>query len=198
MIVSSIIPLTVPVVTPLALVVSVGCVSVLIPVAARTTVAPLMGFPLASFAVTVIVDGAPGTTEAGAAVTVDWLASTGPGVTVTVAVWVIDVPLILAETVLAPATVEARDPVATPLASVVAAGWVRVLPVPVAESTTVAPLIAFPPASVAVTEPADADTVESAADTPPPLPPLEPAALISTPSPPALLLAQVASTVLSF
>jgi len=48
--------LSVPVATPLALVGPIGCVSVLpAPLAARTTVAPLTGFPLASFAVTVIV-----------------------------------------------------------------------------------------------------------------------------------------------
>src|SRR5690348_13939163 len=46
----------VPVATPLALVVPTGCVSVFpVPEAARITVAPAIGFPLASFAVTVIV-----------------------------------------------------------------------------------------------------------------------------------------------
>src|SRR5439155_991226 len=47
---------SVPAATPLAPVVSLGGVSVLpVPVAASTTVAPLIGVPLASFAVTVIV-----------------------------------------------------------------------------------------------------------------------------------------------
>ena len=73
------------------------------------------------------------------------------GVTSTVAVCVIAVPLIVAETVFDPATVELSDPVATPLAFVVPEGWVRVFPLPVAASTTVAPLIGFPKASLAVT-----------------------------------------------
>src|SRR5713101_2959638 len=46
----------VPVATPLAFVVPTGCVSVLaVPVAASTTVAPWIGLPFASRAVTVIV-----------------------------------------------------------------------------------------------------------------------------------------------
>jgi hypothetical protein len=84
----------------------------MLPVCASTTVAPLIGFPLASFAVTVMVDVAPPVAiEVGAAATVDWLADTGPGVTVTVAVCVIAVPLIFADTVLDPAAVEASVPV---------------------------------------------------------------------------------------
>jgi hypothetical protein len=44
----------------------------------------------------------------------------------------------------ASATVELSVPVATPLAFVVPTGWVSVLPVPVAERTTVAPATGFP------------------------------------------------------
>jgi len=145
--------LRVPVVTPVALVVPVGCVRVLpVPVAARTTVAPAIGLPFASRAVTVIVDVAlPTTTDVGEAATVDCAAETGPATTVTLAVCVIAVPLAVAETVFAPVTVELSVPVATPFASVVLLGWVRVLPLPVAVSTTVAPLIGVPLASFTVT-----------------------------------------------
>src|SRR6266542_2328079 len=53
---SATVELSVPVATPVASVVPVGCVSVLPPpVAASTTVAPLTGFPLVSVTVTVIV-----------------------------------------------------------------------------------------------------------------------------------------------
>jgi len=172
---------SVPVVTPLALVVPLGCVSVLpLPVAASTTLAPLIGFPLASWAVTVIVeDPPPATNDVGEAVTVDCEADSGPAVTVTAAVCVIAVPLAVAEIVFCPATVELSDPVATPLALVVPLGCVIVLPVPVAESTTVAPLIGLPllflTVTVIVDEPLPAvigvgaaETVDSEADTPPP------------------------------
>src|SRR5882762_8681282 len=90
--------LKVPVATPLAFVVALGCVSVFpaVGVAASTTVAPSIGLPLASRAVTV--------------------------------------------TVVVPVAVELKLPVATPLASVVPTGWVRVFPaVGVAASVTVAP-----------------------------------------------------------
>ena len=62
-----------PVATPLAFVSPTGCVRVFpSPVAARTTVAPAMGFPLASFAVIVIVeDPVPAVIDVGAACTVD-------------------------------------------------------------------------------------------------------------------------------
>src|SRR5206468_1390359 len=54
---SATVELSVPVATPLAFVVALGCVSVLpVPVAAMTTVAPAMGLPNASRAVTVTVD----------------------------------------------------------------------------------------------------------------------------------------------
>src|SRR6266536_5930500 len=87
-------------------------------------------------------------------------------------------PLIVADTVLDPAVVELRLPVATPLVFVVLAGWVSVFPEPVAASTTVAPLTAFPFASRAVTvivdvplpaviEVGDAVTVDCEADTAP-------------------------------
>src|SRR5256712_4307819 len=54
---SAAVELKLPVATPLALVVPTGCVTVFpVPVAASTTVAPGIGLPLASRAVTVIVD----------------------------------------------------------------------------------------------------------------------------------------------
>src|SRR6266513_1961520 len=145
--------LKVPVATPVASVGPAGCATVFpLPVAASTAVAPPIGLPLASLAVTVMVDvPLPVAIDGGAAVTVDCAADTGPGVTVTVAVCVTAVPSAVAETVLVPAPVELRVPVATPVASVVPLGCVRVLPLPVVASTTVAPLIALPPASFTVT-----------------------------------------------
>jgi hypothetical protein len=64
---------------------------------------------------------------------------------------VIAVPFAVAEMFLVSATVELSVPVATPLASVGAAGCVSVFPVPELESTTVAPLIGLPFASFTVT-----------------------------------------------
>src|SRR5207249_2142845 len=176
--------LSVPVATPLALVVPLGWVRVLpLPVAASTTVAPLMGLPLASFTVTVIVAlPLPAVSVVGEALTVESEAETAePDVTVTVAVCVTVVPPIVADTVFASATVELRVPVATPFALVEPLGWVRVLPLPVAASTTVAPLIGLPLASFTVTVmvalplPAvsvvgEALTVDSEAETPDPEP----------------------------
>jgi len=113
-----------PVATPLAFVVPLGCVRVLpLPVAASTTVAPLIGLPLASFAVTVIVDAPlPAVMDAGAAATVDCAPETGPAFTVTAAVCVMATPFAVADTVFAWATVELNVPVASPLASVVPLG----------------------------------------------------------------------------
>ena len=120
---SATLELSVPVATPLVLVVPLGWVSVLpLPVAASTTVAPVIRLPFASFAVTVIVDALPTTTDVGAAATVDCAAETGPATTVTLAVCVIPMPFAVAETVFAPATVELNVPVATPFASVVLLG----------------------------------------------------------------------------
>src|SRR6266542_3226617 len=66
-------------------------------------------------------------------------------------------PLIVADTVLHPAVVELRLPVATPLVPVVLAGWVTVFPEPVAASTTVTPPAvaetAFVPATVELSVP---------------------------------------------
>src|SRR5216110_1667465 len=124
---------SVPVATPLAFVVVAGCVSVLPdPVAASTTVAPGIGLPLASRAVTVIVDVPLPAVIGEMAVTVDCAADTALAFTTTVTVWVTPIPSIVAEIVLDSARVDASVPVATPLALVVAAGCVRVLPPPVA------------------------------------------------------------------
>src|SRR5437773_1415756 len=108
------------------------------------------------------------------ALTVDWPAETAPAFTTTVAVWVTPIPLIVAEIVFDSASVDASVPVATPLAFVVVAGCVSVLPDPVAASTTVAPGIGLPFASRAVTVIVElplpaaigdvASTVEHAAD----------------------------------
>jgi len=146
---SATVELSVPVPTPLALVGPLGWVKVLPPpVAASTTVTPPIGVPPASFTVTVIVAlPLPTVSDAGAALTVDREGETAPPapeVTVIVAVCVTAVPLIVADTVFASATAEPKLPVATPLAVVVALGCVRVLPLPVAASTTVFPLIGFP------------------------------------------------------
>src|SRR2546426_512454 len=142
----------VPAATPLAFVVAAGCVRVLPPpVAASTTVAPCTGLPLASRAVTVIVDVPLPAAIGEVAVTVDCAADTVPAFTTTVAVCVIATALIVAEIVFDSASVDASVPVATPLAFVVVAGCVSVLPDPVAASTTVAPGIGLPFASRAVT-----------------------------------------------
>jgi hypothetical protein len=173
--------LSVPVATPVVFVVVPGCVRVFpLPVAANTTVAPWIGLPNASRAMTVMVAVLAPLLAAivvGAATTVDCPALTAAGVTVTVAVWVIPVPSIVAETTLSPAPVALSVPVATPPASVVAPGGVSVFPPPVAASTTVAPWIGFPKASRAVTvmvaislpaviDPGAAATVDCAALTP--------------------------------
>src|SRR2546423_15435953 len=79
---------SVPVATPLASVVPTGCVSVFpaVGVAASTNVAPAIGLPLASFAVTVIVlVSVPALIEESAAATDDCAADTPPLVTATVA-----------------------------------------------------------------------------------------------------------------
>src|SRR5207248_1257532 len=144
---------SVPVTTPLAFVVFTGCVSVFpaAGVAARATVAPGIGFPFASRAVTVMVEVPLPAAIGDVAVTVDCAADRVPGFTITVAVCVIATSLIVADTVFAWATVELRVPVASPLALVLALGCASVLPVPVVANTTVAPGIGLPNPSLAVT-----------------------------------------------
>jgi len=145
--------LRVPVATPLTSVVPTGWVTVLpaVGVAASVTVAPWIGLPLASFAVTVIVELPLPAVIGDVAMTVDSAAETVPGFTATVAVCVTATPSIVADTVFDSATVELSVPVATPLAFVVALGCVTVLPRPVALRTTVAPAMGLPNASRAVT-----------------------------------------------
>src|SRR5213078_889282 len=117
-----------------------------------TTVVPRIGLPLASFAVTVMVEVPLPAVIGDVAATVDWVAETAPTLTTTVAVCVIATVLIVADTVFDSAAVELSVPVATPLAFVVPTGWVNVFPaVGVAASVTVAPWIGFPLASFAVT-----------------------------------------------
>ena len=144
----------VPVATPLAFVTAKGCVSVFpLPVALSATAAPGIGLPFASRAVTVIVlVAAPATMLAGEAVTVERPTDTAPAVTATTASSVIAIKFAVAVIVFASATVDARVPVATPLALVTAAGGVSVFPVPVATSATVAPWIGLLFSSRTVTE----------------------------------------------
>src|SRR5437660_848912 len=115
---------SVPAAPPLSALVPTGWVRVFPPVgvAASVTVAPWIGLPLASFAVTVMVDVPLPAAMGDVAVTVDKDADTVPAFTTTVAVWVIATELIVAETVFVPAAVALRVPVATPLASVVPTG----------------------------------------------------------------------------
>src|SRR5207302_1018441 len=136
--------LKVPVTTPLASVVPSGCVSVFpaVGVAASVTVAPSIGFPLASRAVTVMVDWLdPLDALIGeVAVTVACAADTGPPFTTAVAVISLPAPLPISDAAFDPAAVELRLPVTTPPASVVPSGCVTVFPaVGVAASVTVAP-----------------------------------------------------------
>ena len=132
----------VPVATPLAFVVAVGCVSVLPPpVADRITVAPATGLSSASRAVTVIVEAlAPLEAVIGdVAATLECPPETVLAVTTTVAVCVIATVLMVADTVLDSATSELSVPVATPLAFVGPPGCVSVFVRPVAARATVAP-----------------------------------------------------------
>src|SRR5213080_4123011 len=143
---------SVPVATPSALVGPLGCVSVFCkPVAASTTVAPGIGLPNPSLAVTVIVDVPVPAAIGDVAVSVDWPAETGPGFTTIVAVAVTPTPPIVADMTFDPAVVDERVPVATPFASVGPAGCMSALFAPLAASTTVAPWIGLPLASFAVT-----------------------------------------------
>src|SRR5206468_1750314 len=150
--VSAVVELNVPVATPLAFVVPTGCANVLpvVGLAASVTVAPWIGLPLASFAVTVIVDAPLPAAIGDVALTVDCVPDTVPGFTTTVAVCVMATALIVADTVFAPAAVDDSVPVATPFAVVVPTGCMRVFPaVGVAASVTVAPAMGFPKPSFA-------------------------------------------------
>src|SRR6266581_617530 len=93
----------------------------------RTTVAPCTGLPLASRAVTVIVDVPLPAVIGDVALTVDCAADTVPAFTTTVAVCVIATALTVAEIGFDSAKVDDTVPVATPLAFVVVAGCVSVL-----------------------------------------------------------------------
>src|SRR2546426_32333 len=133
---------SVPAAAPLPSVVPTGLVKVFpaVGVAASVTVAPWIGLPLASRAVTVMVELPLPAVIGDVALTIDWPADTVPALTTTVAVCVIATVLIVAETVFEPAAVELSVPVICPLASVVPTGWVNVFPaVGVAARVTVAP-----------------------------------------------------------
>jgi hypothetical protein len=84
---SAVVEVKVEVLTPLALVVVGGVKLLFEPVALSTTVAPWIGFPPASFAVTVMSEAVPAPVEqpvlqaaivAGAGLAVDWAADTEP------------------------------------------------------------------------------------------------------------------------
>src|ERR1035441_8330228 len=77
----------------------------------------------------------------GLAEIVELAALTAPGVKVTATVGVMAVPLMVTDTVLLSALVEASVAVVWPLASVAALGCTSVLPVPVAATTTLAAAI---------------------------------------------------------
>src|SRR5207249_2390358 len=132
---------SVPVATPLAFVVVLGCVTVFPkPVALRRTVAPSTGLSKASRAVTVMVDVPLPAVIGDVAVTLDRVPETVLAVTMTVAVCVTATALIVADTVFDPATSELSVPVATPSALVGPSGCVNVLPaVGDTARTTVAP-----------------------------------------------------------
>src|SRR5205823_1608742 len=124
------------------------------PVAVRLTLAPPIGLPPASRAVTVMVDRSEARRVGdGAASTVEVVADTAPAVTVTPAVCVIATVLIVAEIVFPPVVVELNVAVRTPVVgSVVPLAGVSVFPVPpVAVRLTLAPPIGLPFASRAVT-----------------------------------------------
>src|SRR6184192_1496083 len=104
---------SVPVTTPLASVVPTGWVNVFpaVGVAVSVTVAPWIGFPLASFAVTVIVELSLPAAIGDVALTVDCAAETATAFTTTVAVWLTATASIVADTVFDPADVEESVPV---------------------------------------------------------------------------------------
>jgi hypothetical protein len=175
---SATVELRVPVATPLAFVVALGCVTVFPkPVALRMTVAPGTGLSKASRAVTVRVEVPLPAVIGDVAATLECVPETVLAVTTTVAVWVTATALIVADTVFDSATSELRVPVATPSAPVGPPGCVTVFPVPVAATTTVAPRIGLPNPSLAVTVMVEVPvpaaigvvvvTVDAAADTVP-------------------------------
>src|SRR2546422_5645067 len=115
---------SVPVATPSPLVGPLGCVSVFCkPVAASTTVAPGIGLPNPSLAVTVIVALPLPAAIGDVALTVDCAADTGPAFTTTVAVWVIAIASIVADTVFEPAAVALRVRAAARRAGVERSCW---------------------------------------------------------------------------
>jgi hypothetical protein len=157
---SAVVDENVEVATPMAFVVP-GAVKLLLdPVAPSTTVAPWIGLPPGSLAVTVMSDAllAPvehpvlqAVTVVGAAPAVESVAdAVVDAFTVTLAVALISCPPSVAEMVFDSAVEEEKVEVATPLASVVP-GAVSVLFEPVAFSATVVPGIGFPNWSLAVT-----------------------------------------------
>ena len=93
----------------------------------------------------------PATMVSSVATTSEAVSESVAAPTVTVAVEVSATPPTVAETVLVSATVEASVAVVAPAASVTTAGGVSVFPVPVASTVTVAPAMALPCWSRAVT-----------------------------------------------
>jgi hypothetical protein len=150
---SAFVEVKVEVLTPLALVVGGGVKLLLDPVALSATVAPAMGFPPASLAVTVMSEAVFAPVEqpalqavigVGAAPAVESVAeAVVEAFTVTLAVALISWPPSVAEIVFDSAVDEEKIEVATPLASVVP-GAVKLLLEPVELRTTVVPGIGFP------------------------------------------------------
>lgn len=144
---SALVELNVAVDTPLEFVFP-GVVKLLFePLEPRVTVAPEMRLPNASLAVTVISEAVPAPVvhdvwhavmEDWAAETVDCVAETAAGFTVTLGFCVIATPLIVADTVFDSAVDDEKVEVATPL-ELVLPGAVKLLLLPVELSTTVAP-----------------------------------------------------------
>jgi hypothetical protein len=142
---SAVVEVKVEVLTPLALVVGGGVKLLLDPVALSATVAPAMGFPPASLAVTVMNEAVFAPVEqpvlqavigVGVAPAVESVAeAVVDALTVTLAVALINWPPSVAEIVFGSAVEEEKVEVATPLASVVP-GTVKMLFEPLALSAT--------------------------------------------------------------
>jgi hypothetical protein len=150
---SAVVEVKVEVLTPLALVVVGGVKLLLEPFALSTTVAPWIGFPPASFAVTVMSEAVLAPVEqpvlqavivVGAAAAVDCVGeAVVDALTVTLAFAVISTPPRVAVIVFGSAVDEENVEVATPLAFVVPAA-VKLLFEPLELSTTLAPWIRLP------------------------------------------------------
>lgn len=134
----------VPLACPETFVTAAGCVSVFpVPLDAKVVDVPEITLPFTSRRVIVTVEVLVPSAETfvlGEAAMVEVAADGAPAVKVTAVVTVVNPEGVAMESVFASATVDRIVPVATPEASVTAAGWVRVLPVPVDAKVVVTPL----------------------------------------------------------